>query len=87
VTKSKPTREVKSGTAAKKAAGRRKPARPKPRARSKQAAVLELFRRPQGSTIPTIMKATDASSTDALAISRKEKSDESDASAVSFSLP
>jgi hypothetical protein len=39
---------VKSGTATKKAAGRRKPAQPKPRAKSKQAEVLELLRRPQG---------------------------------------
>jgi hypothetical protein len=40
--------KVKSGTATKKATGRRTPAQPKPRAKSKQAAVLELLRRPQG---------------------------------------
>jgi hypothetical protein len=51
-------RKVNAGTATKKAAGRRKPAQPKPRAKSKQAAVLELLRRPQGSTIPAIMKVT-----------------------------
>ena len=58
MTKTKPTRKVKSGNATKKAAGRQKPVQPKPRAKSKQAAVLELLRRPQGSTIPAIMKAT-----------------------------
>jgi Protein of unknown function (DUF3489) len=58
MTRPKLARKVKSGTATKKAAGRRKPALPKPRAKSKQAEVLELLRRPQGSTIPAIMKAT-----------------------------
>jgi hypothetical protein len=58
MTKPNLTRKVKSGTAAKKAAGRRKSAQPKPRAKSKQAQVLELLRRPQGSTIPAIMKVT-----------------------------
>jgi hypothetical protein len=58
MTKPKLALKVKSGTATKKAADRRKPAQPKPRAKSKQAAVLELLRRPQGSTIPAIMKAT-----------------------------
>jgi hypothetical protein len=58
VTKPKLARKVKSGAATKKAAGRRKPTQSKPRAKSKQAEVLELLRRPQGSTIPAIMKAT-----------------------------
>ncbi len=58
MTKTKLARKVKAGTATKKAADRRKPAQPKPRVKSKQAAVLELLRRPQGSTIPAIMKVT-----------------------------
>jgi hypothetical protein len=58
MTKTKLARKVKSGTAAKKVAGRQKQVQSKPRAKSKQAAVLELLRRPQGSTIPAIMKAT-----------------------------
>jgi hypothetical protein len=58
MTKPKLVRKVKSGTAAKKTTDRRKPVQPKPRAKSKQAEVLELLRRPQGSTIPAIMKAT-----------------------------
>ena len=58
MTRPKLARKVKSGTATKKAAGRKKPVHPKPRAKSKQAEVLELLRRPQGSTIPAIMKVT-----------------------------
>jgi Protein of unknown function (DUF3489) len=58
MTKPKLPRSAKSGIAPKKTAGRRKPVQAKPRAKSKQAAVLELLRRPQGSTIPAIMKAT-----------------------------
>jgi hypothetical protein len=58
MTKTKLTRKVKSGTATRKAADRQKPVQPKPRANSKQAGVLDLLRRPQGSTIPVIMKAT-----------------------------
>jgi hypothetical protein len=58
MTKTKLAPKVKSGTATKKAAGRREPVQSKPRAKSKQAEVLELLRRPQGSTIPAIMKAT-----------------------------
>jgi hypothetical protein len=37
---------------------RQKQVKSKPRAKSKQAQVLELLRRPQGSTIPAIMKVT-----------------------------
>ena len=58
MTRTKPTRKVKSGTATNKAADRRKPVQPEPRANSKQAEVLDLLRRRQGSTIPVIMKAT-----------------------------
>jgi carbohydrate-binding DOMON domain-containing protein len=56
--KAKLARKVKSGTATKKATDTRTPTQPKPRAKSKQAAVLELLRRPQGSTIPAIMEVT-----------------------------
>ena len=58
MTRTKHTRKVKSESATRKAADRQKLAKPKPRANSKQAEVLELLRRPQGSTIPVIMKAT-----------------------------
>jgi hypothetical protein len=58
MSKAKLTRKVKPGTATEKVAGRRKPVHAKPRAKSKQAEVLELLRRPQGSTIPAIMKVT-----------------------------
>jgi hypothetical protein len=58
MTKTKLTRKVKSGPATKKAADRQNPVVPKPRANSKQAEVLDLLRRPQGSTFPVIMKAT-----------------------------
>jgi hypothetical protein len=61
MTKSKPSRKAKSASTTKiprKAAKDHKPAQPKSRANSKQAEVLDLLRRPQGSTIPAIMKAT-----------------------------
>lgn len=61
MTKSKPARKVKSASATKsprKAANHQKSIQPKPRANSKQTEVLGLLRRPQGSTIPAIMKAT-----------------------------
>jgi hypothetical protein len=58
MTKTMLARKVKSGTATKKAGNRQKQAKSKPRAQSKQAEVLELLRRPQGSTIPAIMKVT-----------------------------
>ena len=61
MTKGKPAHKVKSASATKssrKAANHQNPAQPKPRANSKQAEVLDLLRRPQGSTIPAIMKAT-----------------------------
>ena len=60
MTKSKLAHKVKSASAIgtpRKAAADQKPAQPKPRANSKQAEVLDLLRRPQGSTIPAIMKA------------------------------
>ena len=59
--KSRPAHKVKSASATKaleKAANPQNSAQPKPRANSKQADVLGLLRRPQGSTIPAIMKAT-----------------------------
>jgi len=59
MTKSKPAHKVTSASATKiprKAANHQNSAQPKPRANSKQAEVLGL--RPQGSTIPAIMKAT-----------------------------
>ena len=61
MTKSKPTQKVKSTYATKsprKNANHQKSIQPKPRAKSKQAEVISLLRRPQGSTIPDIMKAT-----------------------------
>ena len=61
MTKSKPVHKVKSASATKsprKAANHQNSAQPKPRANSRQAEVLDLLRRPQGSTIPAIMKAT-----------------------------
>ena len=61
MTKSKPAHKAKSASTAKtprKAANDHKAAQPKPRANSKQAEVLDLLRRPQGSTIPAITKVT-----------------------------
>ena len=61
MTKSKPARKAKSASITKtprKAANDHKPAQPKPRANSKQAEVLDLLRRPHGSTIPAITKVT-----------------------------
>ena len=54
MTKSKPTQKVKSTYATKsprKNANHQKSIQPKPRAKSKQAEVISLLRRPQGSTI------------------------------------
>ena len=61
MTKSKPAHKVKSASATKsprKTAKHQKSIQPKPRTNSKQAEVISLLRRPQGSTIPAIMKAT-----------------------------
>src|SRR3972149_4717434 len=61
MTKSKSTHKVKSAPATKsprKTANHQKSIQPKPRTNSKQAEVIGLLRRPQGSTIPVIIKAT-----------------------------
>jgi hypothetical protein len=61
MTKSKPARKLKpeDGTkTSRKGANHPKLPQPKPRVNSKQAEVLGLLRRPQGTTIPTIMEAT-----------------------------
>ena len=61
MTKSKHTHNVKTASATKsrpKAADAKKRAQPNPRANSKQTEVIALLSRPQGSTIPAIMKAT-----------------------------
>jgi hypothetical protein len=60
MTKSKPARKAKSAstTNTPRKAANDKPVQPTPRANSKQAEVLGLLRRPQGSTIPAIRKVT-----------------------------
>jgi Protein of unknown function (DUF3489) len=59
MTTTKRTRSVKTVAKSRsKAADARKPAKAKSRANSKQADVIARLSRPQGSTIPAIMKAT-----------------------------
>jgi hypothetical protein len=59
MTRTKRTRSVKTlAKSRSKAADARKPAKIKSRANSKQADVIARLSRPQGSTIPVIMKAT-----------------------------
>ena len=63
MTKSKHTHNVKTASATKtrpKAADAKKRAQPNPRANSKQAEVIALLSRPQGSTIPTIRSVMQA---------------------------